>query len=436
MIQPAPRALALFALGLPLAALPSLAWPQLWPLWVLFGAISLAAWGIDAALCPRSLSWRLESPDTLAMAATGEAVMHLEAPGGLASNLATELRLELSETMQPSPSVAGRLVAGGSKLRVPLVAKRRGRAAIEEAWVRTLGPLGLMRSTLRLALRRPLEVVPNLTPVHAAALAFANPRETMAGLKIERFVGDGSEFEALREYQAGMDPRSIDWKSSARHTRLLSRELRAERNHQVVLALDTGWLMAEPIHGVPRIDHAIHAALLTAYVGLRHGDRVRLFSFDQRPGRLTPPRGGVGALAHLIRYTGELAYSDAETNFTLALTDLTSRLRRRSLVVVMTELVDTVSAELMVENVLRLARRHLVIFVALRNPYLEELATAEPHRMEQVERAVIADSIARERQLVLRRLRRRGVTCIDEQPDRLNAALLNHYLEIKRRERI
>ncbi len=436
MIQPAPRALALLALGLPLAALPSLAWPQLWPLWVVFGGASLAAWGVDAVLCPRRLTWKLDSPDTLAMAATGEAVVYLEAPLVLARDLTTELRLELSETLQPSPTVAGRLAAGGCKLRVPLVARRRGRAAIEEAWVRTLGPLGLMRRTQRFALRRSLEVVPNLTPVHAAALAFANPRETMAGLKIERFAGDGSEFEALRDYQTGMDPRSIDWKSSARHTRLLSRELRAERNHQVILALDTGRLMAEPIHGVPRIDHAIHAALLTAYVGLRHGDRVSLFSFDQRPGRLTPPRGGVGALAHLIRYTGELGYSDAETNFTLALTDLTSRLRRRSLVVVMTELVDTVSAELMVENVLRLARRHLVLFVALRNPDLEEMTTAEPHRMEQVERAVIADSIARERQLVLRRLRRRGVACIDERPERLNAELLNHYLEIKRRERI
>jgi uncharacterized protein (DUF58 family) len=233
-----------------------------------------------------------------------------------------------------------------------------------------------------------------------------------------------------------MDPRSIDWKASARHTRLLSRELRAERNHQIVFALDTGRLMAEPLDGVPRIDHAIHAALLMAYVSLRHGDRVSLFPFDERPGALSPPRGGVGALPHLIRHTTELAYSDAETNYTLALTDLASRLRRRSLVVVMTEFVDTVTAELMVENVLRLARRHLVLFVALRNPELEAETLAEPRQLVQVERAVIAESIARERELVLRRLRRRGVTCIDARPEHLGTDLLNRYLEIKRRERI
>jgi len=435
MIQPSPRALALLALGLPVAALPSLVWPRLWPLWVIFLGVTLLAWGLDAVLCPRQLQWRLEAPEVLPMATTGTAAMTLEF-ATQSPRRSVEVRLEVSENLTPPSPVQGSLSPGSPLLAVPLVPRRRGRGTLHEAWVRYLGPLRLMRRTVRLELDHSLEVVPNLAPVHSAALAFANPRETMAGVKIERFAGDGSEFEALREYQGGMDPRSIDWKASARHTRLLSRELRAERNHQIILALDTGRLMAEPLGGVPRIDHAIHAALLVAYVSLRHGDRVSLFAFDERPGPLSPPRGGVGALPHLIRYTSDLAYSAAETNYTLALTALASRLRRRSLVVVMTEFVDTVTAELMVENVLRLARRHLVLFVALRNPELAAMTDAVPRHLRQVERAVIAEGLAQERELVLRRLRRSGVTCVDAQPQRLGTQLLNRYLEIKRRERI
>jgi uncharacterized protein (DUF58 family) len=233
-----------------------------------------------------------------------------------------------------------------------------------------------------------------------------------------------------------MDNRFIDWKASARHRMLLSREHRAERNHHVVLAIDTGRLMSEELAGLPRLDSAIHAALLLAFAGLRCGDQISLYSFDATPGRLSPPHRSLGSFQSLIDLSSRLRYTSVETNFTLGLTQLMTELRRRALIVVLTDLVDTVTAEIMMESLLQMARHHLVVFGALRNPLLEELESAEPRSLSDVGKAVVAASLSKEREVVLRRLRRAGVLCVDALPKALGPGLLSRYLEIKRREMI
>jgi uncharacterized protein (DUF58 family) len=204
----------------------------------------------------------------------------------------------------------------------------------------------------------------------------------------------------------------------------------------VVLALDTGHLMAEQVAGLPRLDHAITSALLLAYVSLRLGDRVGLYGFDQATRLWAEPQGGLAAFARLKALTAGLEYSSAESNFTLGLAELSARLRRRSLVVIFTEFVDTVTAELMVENLARLARKQLVVFVALRDTAVDALALARPGRASDVYRSVVAAELQRDRERVLARLRRFGITCVDAAPAQVSTRLVNRYLEIKRRERV
>src|SRR5262249_8169586 len=160
----------------------------------------------------------------------------------------------------------------------------------------------------------------------------------------------GSEFDSLREYLPGLDHRAMDWKSSARHRKLLVAQFRAERNHQIVLAVDTGRLMREPLAGVPKLDVAVNAALVLGYCGLRWGDRVGLCGFDEKVRGYVAPHGGVSAFPRILHASSQLAYTGAETNFTVGLTELTTRLARRSLVVVLTDFVDVIAAELMLEN--------------------------------------------------------------------------------------
>jgi len=435
-MRPTRRAIAAAAFGLPVALLPAAVHPRLWPLWLAFLGVFALALGADALLTPRrqGVQCSLELPGTLAIGETAEARLTVRVPA--ARPVPIVVALDLSDRLVPQPPLSARASADGAVLPFRLVPTRRGTVAVERAWIRVPGPLGLFAGIAVIDLHREAAVVPDLRPVHTTALRFASDRHFQAGLKVERYAGDGTELDSLREHAHGDDPRWIDWKGSARHRRLITRQLRAERNQQVILALDTGRLMAEPLDGVPKLDHAVTAALLLSYISLRSGDRVGWLTFDARVGLWAEPQGGLRAFPVLRQLAGRIDYSDLETNFTLGLTSLAQRLRRRSLIVVLTDFVDTVTAELMVENLDRLSRRHLVVFVALQDPGLAAVAAQPPDDLLRLNRAVVAGALLRERELVLQRLRGQGIQPIDAAPAQVHPRLINTYLEIKRREQI
>jgi uncharacterized protein (DUF58 family) len=135
----------------------------------------------------------------------------------------------------------------------------------------------------------------------------------------------------------------------------------------------------------------------------------------------------------LQRVAASIDYSANETNYTLGLATLMTTLNRRSLIVVFTEFADTISAELMLEAVGALLRRHLVLFVVLRDEELEAFTAAEPVEPDDVSRAVTAASLLRERRLVLARLRHLGAHVLEAKRDEAGPALVNAYLDMKRR---
>jgi uncharacterized protein (DUF58 family) len=436
MTVPTSRAVLLLAAGFPVALLPALVLPWLWPAWAALVAALAGALVLEAVLGrpPRGLGVTAEAPPALY---TGDSdPLTLRIGGGWPRPVALDVLCDFDDLLAPQPAV--RVTAGRDPVeaQVPLVPRRRGTTRVGAAWLRWRGPLGLLQWTRQRHLGLAVPVLPNVRAVRGAALRFFSSRQFLSGLKVERHLGDGSEFEALREHHPGLDSRALDWKASARHHKLLSREYRAERNHAVVLAVDTGHLMAEPLLGLPKLDHAINASLLLAYVALKTGDRVGLFAFDEKVRLFAEPQGGVQSFGRLQRQTSSLRYSRAETNFTLSLLELGRKLRRRSLVVVLTDFVDTVTAELMVENLGRLGRGHVVVFVALRDVALDALAAARPVDLDAMSRAVTAHDLARERDVVLARLRRRGVQCLEGAPAAISSQLINRYLDVKRREMV
>jgi len=352
------------------------------------------------------------------------------APGCVEAALETNAKLQLQ-----AKRLTADVTAGAAQARFTVRPNRRGEGRIERLWVRWRGPLGLVWKQRTWAVDQTVAITPDLQGVTEEAVRlFA--RNSAFGIKVQQEVGEGSEFHALREFTQGLDRRAIDWKQSARHGELLAKEFRTERNHPVVLALDAGRTMSEPIGSVPRIDRAITAALLLAYTGLKMGDRIALFSFDSRPRASSGAVTGAAAYPLLQRRAAAIDYSAEETNYTLALSRLSSDLKRRSLIVVFTEFADTTSAELMIENLGRLMQRHLVLFVAFRDEELERLADHAPDTPEDVSRAVLAGGLLRERESVLNRLRRMGAEIVEAPADRIGPALLNGYLDIKRRERL
>jgi uncharacterized protein (DUF58 family) len=434
MIYPTRRAIVLAIAGAPVVLGVALAAPGLWTLGAAWGLGAVALVLVDAwlAASPGKLSLELGAPHSLGVGGTGEAVVTARFSGGSPGRM--ELALGVNDRLSlQAPRHGLDLVKGEGQARIVLTPVRRGEARFESLWARWRGPLGLAWVQRRDEPGRVMPITPNIQGVRDEALRlFA--RDAALGVKAQIETGEGTEFHALKEFQTGMDLRSIDWKQSARHGKLVGREYRTERNHPVVLALDTGRLMCAPLNGTPRIDHVINAALLLAFVGLKLGDRVGLFAFDSRPRISSGVASGATAFPLLQRLAASIDYSTEETNFTLGLTTLSGQLNRRALVVVFTDFADATSAELMLENVTRLLRTHLVMFVVLRDEELENLVDREPAETDDVSRAVIAGAMLQQRDAVLNRLRRAGAQIVEAPVGRLGPDLVNSYLDAKRRE--
>lgn len=329
----------------------------------------------------------------------------------------------------------GEAVGAKAEAAVVLNARRRGGARLEAVWVRWRGPLGLVWKQRRLALGQDLLVTPDIRAVRDEGVKFLN-RDALHGLTAQMQIGEGAELEALADYRQGMDRRAIDWNQSARHIKLIAKEYRTERNNHIVMALDCGRAMSEPIDGVPRVDRAVSAALLTAFVALKDGDRVGIFAFDSRPRARSAPISGQRAFSLLQRVAAGIDYSDHETNYVLGISTLAGSLKRRSLIIVFTEFADPTGAELMLGAIQPLLQRHVVLFVVLRDEELEAFTAAEPLAPEDVSRAVTAAGLLRERRLVLTRLRHLGVQVVEAAAREAGPALVNAFLDLKRRGKL
>jgi uncharacterized protein (DUF58 family) len=434
MIRPTRRAVLLFALGVPLALVMVIAAPGLWKLSFDYGALVLLAIGSDAFLAfpRRQLLATVEPPKTLYVGERRSVSVGLTAaPHPRPTRF--ELMLEQRGSLDRPEILAVDLLPGGpAEAELPLRANRRGRVSIDRLWLRWQGPFALVEFVQRQAIDRSIDVLPNVRGVQSAALQFF-AREAIAGVKVQQEKGEGTEFDALREWAPGLDHRFMDWKHSARHRRLLSKEFKTESNHPVVLAFDTGYLMCEPMDGISRLDHAINAGLLLAWISLRGGDLVGIYGFDASIRKYLRPIAGLANYGRIQRATAELAYHHQETNFTLGLAELNLRLRRRVLVVLFTDFVDTVTAELLIESMQRVAARHAVIFVTLTDPLLRAAAETAPDRFEQVAEAVVAQDLMRDRRVVFERLARLGIHCLDVPSAGLSVGLINRYLMVKQR---
>ena len=433
-MRPTPRAVAIFAAGVPLALFMVIYNPGLWQWSLGYAALAFIAIAGDAALAMprRLLRLTAQAPESLQIGEVGAVTVTIANPGR-AGTTAFELLCERQPEAAPEEMVRTQLRPGqDAQARFTIAPKRRGRISIDAIWVRWHGPLALVEFVRRVEISRSIDVVPNVRGVRSSTLDFFS-REALFGNKVQQEKGEGSEFDALRDYVPGLDSRFIDWKHSARHRKLLCKEFRIERNHPIVLAFDTGHLMIEPVDGLPRLDHAINAGLLLAWISLQGGDLVGLFGFDEVLRHYQQPRRGVSNFSHLLRATAGLDYHHTETNFTLGLAELNARLKRRALVVLFTEFIDTVTAELLVESMARIARQHVVVFVTLRDAVLHGFADAAPDRFEDVARAVVAYDFLRERDKVFERLTRLGVHCLDVPSRSLPIGLINRYLLIKQR---
>ncbi|PBC00796.1 DUF58 domain-containing protein [Mesorhizobium sp. WSM3860] len=429
MIYPSGRAVWAAAAGAIPAFLIALALPHVWYLGLLWICALLAFLAVDAAAGRgrASLSATLTAPPHVGVG--GRFTLHIAAGLG-AWTRRLQARVGHDQRLAPVNGTGGTLPANGSTLDLEFDAVRRGIASFDRLWLRWQGPFGLIWNQAVLPVDRKIAVLPDVSRARDEAITLLQ-RSALADGHAQKRAGQGREFEALKDYQPGMGRRMIDWKRSARHGKLLAREFRIEENNNIVLAIDSGRLMCEPVKGVPKVDRAVTAALLSAFIALKGGDLVSLFSFDARPRISSGAVRGSPSFTMIQKRAAEIDYSTEETNFTLALTTLAAKLDRRSLVIVFTDFVDPISAELMLRTVGRLTERHLVLFMLMKDVELETLADMTPIAPEDVARAVTAGDLLRQRQVVIGRLRLLGAHVIEADHQRLGPALVERYIQLK-----
>ena len=431
---PTARAVLLVALAAPLALLVAALAPGAWIAVPAAGGALLMLVLADALLAGSVRDLQLTMPPDLEIGGEGWMLALVEYSGGVRS------RAEIAVAADPRLLAEGRASWALACDPAPQVWQglhrfmptRRGTGEVTQLWLKWTGPLGLGARQFSRHVTAAIRVWPNIAAVRSPTLQ-TFLKDAQFGLIARRMRGEGTQFEALAEYQPGMDRRRIDWKASARHSHLYAKEYETERNNQIVFAFDCGQAMCEPVAGLPRIDRAVSAALTTAYVALKGGDKVSLFGFAARPELATPFIGDSRDFHRLQAAAAGLEYRAQEPNFTLGLASLAARLQRRSLVVIFSDFTDPTSAELMVESIGRLIKRHLVLFVSMHDEELTSMSTAAPEDMQALAMAVTADSLLRQRALVVRRLQQLGVDVIEAPWDRIGTRLIDSYMAIKRK---
>jgi uncharacterized protein (DUF58 family) len=338
----------------------------------------------------------------------------------------------LLEEAEPPPPLR---VLGRSRGRVrhTIVPRERGRFVLERVFVRAPSRLGLWRVQHALAARDTLAVYPALRQISRYALYARLNRMSLLGVRRTRRVGTDNEFERLRDYTPDDQFKSIDWRATSRRLKLTVRDHQTSQSQRVVLAVDCGRMMVNRTDGTSMLDAALDAALTLSYVALAHRDEAGLLCCGERVLRWVPPRGGRRQLDRMIAACHDVEAELVESRFDEALLYLQRQCRKRTLLVVITNLIDDRNAISLRRHLAPTVGRHLPLVALLRDPALvAPVEVAAPAGPALYRAAAAADVLCWRRQ-VLADLRHDGVLTLDVRPDQLTAAVINEYLAIKAR---
>lgn len=285
-------------------------------------------------------------------------------------------------------------------------------------------------------------VLPNLEQAKQQTLFLIRSRQVEMERRRKRLRGVGREFESLREYRSGDELRNISWTATARRSKLITRVFQAERSQSVWIVLDAGRLLRAQIVQagtslrLSKLDYAVDAALALAQVALHSGDRVGLLAYGRQIQQNVNAGRGAPHLRQIVESLAVVRAEPYEADHGRAARTLLAENKRRSLIVWITDLADIASTPEVVEYALQMTPRHLVLFAAVGQPDLNELAARRPETEEDMFRYIAAIEVVQRRELLIGRLRRHGALALELMPGALAWALVNQYLDIKDRSLI
>jgi uncharacterized protein (DUF58 family) len=420
---------------LPIALSP---WPATAFVLLLVALTVVVAVDVTLAASPRRLHYT-RSPDTsVRLGQQVDATLLINNDGR--RGFRGQIRDAWPPSARAEPRTHAVNIAAGQQhqIQTQLRPVRRGdqRAAVVTA--RSIGPLGLAGRQSSQAVPGQVRVLPPFLSRKHLPSRLAKLRE-IDGLLPTLIRGQGTEFDSLREYVVGDDVRSIDWRATARRADVMVRTWRPERDRRVVLVLDTGRMAAGRVGvdptaadpaGWPRLDWSMDAALLLAALASRAGDHVDFLAHDRVSRARVFGASRTELLAQLVEAMAPLQPTLVESDWRAMVAAIARRTRRRSLVVLLTDLNATALDEGLLPVLPQLSSKHHVLLAAVADPRVDQMANGRSDAAAVYD-AAAAERSRNDRRTIAARLRQSGVEVVDALPSELAPALADRYLAMK-----
>jgi uncharacterized protein (DUF58 family) len=430
-MRPAPRLLWLLGGWLAWAVLAAL-WPVLTAPWAAGGVMLLLLVALDGWQAWRQAPPRIvrKAAHSLPVGVWHEVLLEIDNPLPQKSVVRVFDHYPAACDMEGLPFTF--ILAPQTRAKVPYRLRFTARGEHSFAGIEALAdsPFGLLRRRAFIDAPHCARVYPNFAAVAKYTLLATDNRLSQIGVRQRRRRGEGLTFHQLREYREGDTPRQIDWKATARLNKLTSREYQDERDQQIMFLLDCGNRMRAREDGaLSHFDEALNALLLLAHVALRQGDAVGCMSFGHDT-RLIPARKGRAALNHLMERLFDLEPGSNSPDYRSAAMHIARTVRKRSLVLILTNLRDEDDEELL-DAIEVLRRRHLVLLASLRETAVQNMIEQPRNSFETAIEAAAALQYIGIRNAAIERLKHSGAYVLDVTPTALPIALVNRYLDFK-----
>ena len=310
---------------------------------------------------------------------------------------------------------------------------RRGSYRFGKTAVRFLSKLGLVWCQSELAEPQSVKVYPNMRRAREIELKALGAQSFLAVQRRAVRRGEGREFESMRDYVRGDELRHISWTATARRSKLTTRQYQIERDQTVVIAIDAGRLMTGRIEDESKFDTAVHASLALMSACAKAGDNCGLVVFGRRVRKFLPPKRGIGHIDAVLESLYDLEPEMIEPSYARAFQYISSNLKKRAFVVILTDLVDKDSSRDLINSLKLLRPRHLPLVVTVGDRDLNAMVSAPPENVREMFRQSASEEIIHQREAALKLVESLGGLALDVTTQTLGPRLLETYLRVKER---
>lgn len=314
-----------------------------------------------------------------------------------------------------------------------LTPPRRGRFEFGQIAVRFLSSWNLVWCETRAGEAVAVKVYPNMRRAREAELKALGARSLVASHRKTSWRGEGREFESLRDYVRGDELRHISWSATARRGKLTTRQYQIERDQTILIALDGGRLMTARIEQETKLDSAVHAALALMSAAARAGDNAGLLVFGRKIKSFLPPSRGRDHMDAALEALYSVEPEMIEPSYSHAFEFIAAHSKRRSLVVLLTDLVDEEGSKELLTSLRLLRPRHLPLVVTIADRDLKAVVSTAPVDARDLFTQSVAEEIMHLREAALRLVESQGGLALDVTAAALAPALLEKYLQVKER---